>query len=133
MAPLGFLLVKLFGARYWVQAHGTDVWQDRRGLVQRLIRNADLVSTVSRETRRILLARVDLPPERVRVLPDTVQDFFIVGYFFGLLKEFKAGGGVRTVEDAGVYLGLADETRPCSRSTFFLEQEAAQGFGANTG
>jgi len=32
-----------------------------------------------------------------------------------------------------LHLGLADETRPCSRSTFFLEQEAAQGSGVNTG
>lgn len=79
MTPVGFLLARLFGARYWVQAHGTDVWQDRRGLVRWLIRRADLVTTVSRETRRILLAWVDLPPERVRVLPDTVQDAFTAG------------------------------------------------------
>ena len=79
MAPLGFLLARAFGARYWVQAHGTDVWKDRRGLVRRFIGYADLVSTVSRETRRILLAWVDLPPERVRVLPDTVQDVFTPG------------------------------------------------------
>ncbi len=37
MAPLGFLLARLLGARYWVQAHGTDIWKDRRGLVRRLI------------------------------------------------------------------------------------------------
>lgn len=79
MAPLGFMLARLFRARYWVQAHGTDVWKDRRGLVRRLIGAADLVTTVSRETRRILLAWVDLPPERVRVLPDTVQDVFRPG------------------------------------------------------
>lgn len=79
MAPLGFVLARLFRARYWVQAHGTDVWKDRRGLVRRLIGAADLVTTVSRETRRILLAWVDLPPERVRVLPDTVQDVFRPG------------------------------------------------------
>ncbi|TAJ85281.1 MAG: glycosyltransferase [Reyranella sp.] len=94
MAPLGFLLARLFGARYWVQAHGTDVWQDLRGLVQCLIRNADLVSTVSRETRRILLARVDLPPERVRVLPDTVQDVFTPGPAPAALRDrLKLGAG----------------------------------------
>lgn len=76
MTPLGFLLARAFGARYWVQAHGTDVWKDRRGLVRRLLEYADMVTTVSRETRRILLAWADLPPERVRVLPDTVQDVF---------------------------------------------------------
>lgn len=93
MAPLGFLLARLFGARYWVQAHGTDVWQDRRGLVQWLMRHADLVTTVSRETRRILLARVDLPPERVRVLPDTVQDVFTPGPAPVALRDRNLGAG----------------------------------------
>lgn len=94
MAPLGFLLARLFSARYWVQAHGTDVWQDRRGLVRWLIENADLVTTVSRETRRILLAWVDLPPERVRVLPDTVQDVFTLGPApAGLRDRLKLGAG----------------------------------------
>lgn len=79
MAPLGYLLARLLGAHYWIQAHGTDVWKDRRGLVRRLIGRADMVSTVSRETRRILLGWVDLAPERVRVLPDTVQDVFTPG------------------------------------------------------
>jgi phosphatidylinositol alpha-1,6-mannosyltransferase len=94
MAPLGFLLARLFGARYWVQAHGTDVWKDRHGLVRRLIGYADLVSTVSRETRRILLAWVDLPPERVRVLPDTVQDVFTPGPASPSLRDrLKLGSG----------------------------------------
>lgn len=94
MAPLGVLLARLFGARYWVQAHGTDIWRDRRGLVRWLIRNADLVTTVSRETRRILLAWVDMPPERVRVLPDTVQDVFTPGPASAALRDrLKVGAG----------------------------------------
>jgi phosphatidylinositol alpha-1,6-mannosyltransferase len=94
MAPLGFLLARAFGARYWVQAHGTDVWKDRRGLVRRLIGYADLATTVSRETRRILLAWVDMPPERVRVLPDTVQDVFTPGPpAAGLRERLKLGKG----------------------------------------
>ena len=94
MAPLGFLLARTFGARYWVQAHGTDVWKDRRGLVRRLIERADMVTTVSRETRRILLAWVDLPPERARVLPDTVQDVFTSGPPSAALRDrLKLGKG----------------------------------------
>ncbi len=79
MAPLAFVIARLLGARYWLQAHGTDVWKDRRTTARRMIERADLVSVVSRETRRILLGWVDLPPERVRVLPDTVQDVFTPG------------------------------------------------------
>lgn len=94
MVPLGFLLSRLFGARFWVQAHGTDVWKDRRGLVRRLMGHADLVTTVSRETRRILLAWTDLPPERVRVLPDTVQDVFTPGPAPAALRDrLKLGTG----------------------------------------
>ncbi|MBL0900865.1 MAG: glycosyltransferase [Reyranella sp.] len=79
MAPLAFVIARLLGARCWLQAHGTDVWKDRRTMARRMIERADLVSVVSRETRRILLGWVDLPPERVRVLPDTVQDVFTPG------------------------------------------------------
>ncbi|MDB5487762.1 MAG: glycosyltransferase family 1 protein [Reyranella sp.] len=94
MAPLGFLLARILGARYWVQAHGTDIWKDRRGLVRRLLGRADLVSTVSRETRRILLEWVDLPPERVRVLPDTVQDVFTPGPQSAALRDrLQLGAG----------------------------------------
>ncbi len=94
MAPLGFLLARLFGARYWVQAHGTDVWQDRPWLLRRLIRSADLVTTVSRETRRILLGWVDLPAERVRVLPDTVRDVFTPGPPSAALRDrLELGSG----------------------------------------
>ena len=94
MAPLGYLLARFLGAHYWIQAHGTDIWKDRRGLVRRLIGRADLVSTVSRETRRILLNWVDLAPERVRVLPDTVQDVFVPGLpSLALRDRLQLGAG----------------------------------------
>ena len=79
MAPLAVLLSRLLGARYWLQAHGTDIWNDRRDRVRRAIEAADLLTTVSRGTRRRLLAWVDLPPERVRVLPNTVDERFAPG------------------------------------------------------
>jgi len=47
--------------------------------LRRAIEAADLVTTVSRGTRHSLLGWVDLPPDRVRVLPDTVQDKFVPG------------------------------------------------------
>ena len=34
MAPLSLLVARLIGARCWVQAHGTDVWFDRRNSVR---------------------------------------------------------------------------------------------------
>lgn len=100
MAPLAFLLARLFGAYYWVQAHGTDIGKDRRESHRRVIERADLVSTVSRDTRRILLNWIDLPPERVRVLPNTVQDIFAPGPAPTVLRaqlQFGAGPILLTV------------------------------------
>jgi phosphatidyl-myo-inositol dimannoside synthase len=79
MAPLAAWLARLLGARYWLQAHGAEVWRDRRAVVRRAIEAADQVTTVSRGTRKSLLGWVDLVPERVRVLPNTVDARFTPG------------------------------------------------------
>jgi phosphatidyl-myo-inositol dimannoside synthase len=79
MAPLAWLIGRLLGARYWVQAHGTDIWETRRGVVRSAIEGADMVTTVSRATRRSLLGWADLAPQRARVLPDTVRELFVPG------------------------------------------------------
>jgi phosphatidylinositol alpha-1,6-mannosyltransferase len=87
MAPLAVLLARLLGARYWLQAHGTDIWNDRRSSVRRAIEAADQVTTVSRGTRQRLLGWVDLAPERVRVLPNTVDERFAPGPALPTLRE----------------------------------------------
>ena len=79
MAPIAWAVARLIGARYWLQTHGTDVWEQRPELRRRAIEAADLVTAVSRGTRHILLGWVSLSPDRVRVLPDTVQDKFKPG------------------------------------------------------
>lgn len=79
MAPLAVFLARLLGASCWLQAHGTDIWGQRHGLVRRAIEASDMVTTVSRATRKILLGWVDLEPECVRVLPNTVGEQFVPG------------------------------------------------------
>jgi phosphatidylinositol alpha-1,6-mannosyltransferase len=79
MAWLAVILARLLGARFWLQAHGTDIWSDRRDGVRRAIEAADQVTTVSRASRKHLLDWVDLAPERVRVLPNTVDERFVPG------------------------------------------------------
>ena len=94
MAPLAVLVARLVGARYWLQAHGTDIWKDRRDHVRRAIEAADLLTTVSRGTRRKLLGWVDLAPERVRVLPNTVDERFAPGPVSRPLRQrLEAGDG----------------------------------------
>ncbi len=87
MAPLALILARLLGARYWLQAHGIDIWNDRRDVVRRAIESADQVTTVSRATRKRLLEWVDLAPECVRVLPNTVDERFMPGPASEALRE----------------------------------------------
>jgi len=94
MAPLAWIIGRLLGARYWVQAHGTDIWDTRRSIVRSAIEAADMVTTVSRATRRSLLGWADLAPERARVLPDTVRDLFVPGVPSAELRaRLKLGPG----------------------------------------
>ena len=79
MAPLAWALARLFGARYWLQTHGVDIWTPQTGLKRAAVEATDLVTAVSRITRRRLLGWTDLDPYRVRVLPNTVRDVFAPG------------------------------------------------------
>jgi phosphatidyl-myo-inositol dimannoside synthase len=79
MAPLAWIVARLARAHLWVQAHGAETWVGRRKSVRRAIEAADLVTTVSRGTRHVLMGWADLVPEKVRVLPDTVRDIFVPG------------------------------------------------------
>jgi phosphatidyl-myo-inositol dimannoside synthase len=92
MAPIAWAVARLTGAKYWLQAHGTDIWEKQTNLMRRAIEATDLVTTVSRGTRHVLLGWVDLPPDRVRVLPDTVQDKFVPGPVPAGLRERMALG-----------------------------------------
>ena len=58
MAPFARVVARLAGARYWLQAHGTEVWTDRRDLVRRAIEAADMVSTVSRASDKFTSAKL---------------------------------------------------------------------------
>lgn len=94
MAPLAWAVARLAGARYWLQTHGAEIWKTRPNRVRRAIERADLVTTVSRGTRHNLLGWVDLPPDRIRVLPDTVQDKFVPGSVpEGFRERWAPGAG----------------------------------------
>jgi phosphatidylinositol alpha-1,6-mannosyltransferase len=79
MAVLGWTIARLLGARLWLQAHGAEVFEAPDRWTRRAVEAADLVTVVSRATRRALLEWADVAPERVRVLPDTVRDMFVPG------------------------------------------------------
>ena len=79
MAPLAALISRLAGTPVWLQIHGIEAWQ-RPSLLQRwAAEHAQLVTAVSRHTRRQFLTWANCPPEKVRVLPNTVDERFTPG------------------------------------------------------
>ena len=92
MAPLAWALAHSFGARYWLQAHGVDIWTPQTGLKRAAVEAADLVTAVSRMTRRRLLGWTNLDPQRVRVLANTVRDVFAPG---AASPTYREGLGLR--------------------------------------
>jgi phosphatidylinositol alpha-1,6-mannosyltransferase len=116
MAPLAWLLSRLFGARYWLQAHGIDILSLRRGLVRRAIEAADQVTTVSRATRKSLLEQADIAPERVRVLPNTIRGMFAPGPPSEALRgrlQLGPSGGQRALQ--GPRADLRHPSSPAGR------------------
>ncbi|MGQ0456066.1 MAG: glycosyltransferase family 4 protein [Hyphomicrobium sp.] len=79
-APFAAMIAKATRARLWVQAHGIEAWSPRpRSGIEWALQHANLVTSVSRYTRRRLLEWSRIVPERVRVLPNTVDPRFAPG------------------------------------------------------
>lgn len=76
MTPLGLALAWLFNARLIVQAHGVEAWPRPSRLLRLAVERADLILTVSRDTRTRVLSWANVEPERVRVVPNTVAEDF---------------------------------------------------------
>lgn len=74
--PLAAWISQLQKASLWTQVHGIEAWQPRSDRHRRGLAAASLVTSVSRHTRRRLLAWADVPPARVRVLPNTFDPAF---------------------------------------------------------
>lgn len=74
-APLAAAIGKVTACPVWTQVHGIEAWFERSGFIRRAIEASGLVTSVSRFTRHQLLSWCDLPPDRVRVLPNTLTAF----------------------------------------------------------
>ncbi|MCL4768129.1 MAG: glycosyltransferase family 4 protein [Hyphomicrobiaceae bacterium] len=69
--PVAAWIAGLQRAPLWVQVHGIEAWEPRGTIYRHGLATAALVTSVSRYTRRKLLAWADIAPARVRVLPNT--------------------------------------------------------------
>jgi phosphatidylinositol alpha-1,6-mannosyltransferase len=79
MAPLAWLIARLNGAKLVVQLHGVEAWSPPSRLQRAATEAADLVLCVSRYTRACVAGWAAISPERVVVLPDTVEKRFVPG------------------------------------------------------
>jgi len=91
MAPLAMVVAKLIRAPLWIQVHGIEAWEELSMLHRRSLEAAALVTSVSRYTRRRLLAWVGLNPAHTKVLPNAVSSRFRPGPKLpGLLDRYGA-------------------------------------------
>jgi phosphatidyl-myo-inositol dimannoside synthase len=93
MMPVAVLLARLSGASLWLQIHGIDAWEQPSRLIQWSVSQADLVTAVSRYTRRRFLSWASVAPEKIKVLPNTIHDRFSPGpKSLALLDRFSLHG-----------------------------------------
>ena len=79
MAPLAQLLSWKLGVPYWIHIHGIEAWKKPGKAVARSVESARLITSVSRYTRREFLGWADIDPQKVCVLPNTVNQRFSPG------------------------------------------------------
>jgi phosphatidylinositol alpha-1,6-mannosyltransferase len=79
LAPVAAVIARLQGIPLWMQVYGIEAWQRPGPLRARAVRDAELVTAISRYTRARFLEWADVPAHRVRVLPCTVDSRFTSG------------------------------------------------------
>ena len=79
LVSLAAFIARLKGAKLLVQTHGIEAWPRPARLRRAAFETADLILCVSRYTRARVLSWAAIPPERLLVLPNTVEDIFTPG------------------------------------------------------
>lgn len=73
LAPVVAAISRLISRPMWLQVHGVDAWERPTRLLQASMEQAELVTAVSRYTRRRILQWARINPEQVKVLPNTMR------------------------------------------------------------
>lgn len=79
MVPLAWILSKIFAKPVWLQLCGIEAWDKPSRAIQRVVKDAHLVTAISRYTRRCFLSWALSAPERVKILPVTFGKDFTSG------------------------------------------------------
>jgi phosphatidylinositol alpha-1,6-mannosyltransferase len=78
-APVAAIVAAMTRAPLWLQLHGTEAWHRLPHTRRWAVEQASLVTAVSRYTRHRFLGLARIRPERLRVLPNTVDACFAPG------------------------------------------------------
>lgn len=97
LLPLAVLLSRLTGAAVWLQLHGIEAWQRPGKVLQWAVAQVQLVTAVSRYTRRLFLRWADCKPHVVKVLPNTVGAEFSPGPLPAVLQSRYGTQGRRVL------------------------------------
>lgn len=76
LAPVAALMAWWWRVPMWLQVHGIEAWPRPSRWRRLAAERAQLITAVSRHTRREVLRWWPGAPERVRVLPNTVSEVF---------------------------------------------------------
>lgn len=79
LAGLTALLARIKGLPYWLHLHGIEAWVRPSLWLSGAAESANLVTCVSRYTRRRFLTWASIDPVRCRVLPNTCDERFTPG------------------------------------------------------
>ncbi|HEY1980063.1 MAG TPA: glycosyltransferase family 4 protein [Xanthobacteraceae bacterium] len=79
LAALAGLVARLTKAKLIVQMHGIEAWPSPSRMRRSAVESADLVLCVSRYTRAAVLGWAAIAPERVIVVPNTVDEQYTPG------------------------------------------------------
>ena len=74
-----WIIAKIFGIPVWLNMHGIEAWKKPGQIKSKIIKSAKLVTCVSRFTRNKFLSWANMPPSRVMVLPNSIDENFKPG------------------------------------------------------
>lgn len=124
-APFAATLARVSGRPLWLQAHGIEAWTPRNGGVREAVESARLVTAVSRFTRARLLAWTDIDPARLRVLPNTLEQYEVSADDPERLREMHGLRGRRVILTLG-RLSLAERYKGHDRIIAALPEIASR-------
>lgn len=79
LSPLSAVLARLTRTPMLSQLHGTEIWSVPGWVRRKGLERSDAILCVSRDTRSRTVAAVDIAPERLVVLPNTVNSSYNLG------------------------------------------------------